>query len=290
MSSVRIEMFAYAKINLALAVVGQREDQYHELESVMQSIELHDVVRVERKGSGLVCRCGELSGPQNLAYKAAKIFLDNLGKPESVEIVIEKNIPLEAGLAGGSSDAAAVLRALNHMFAQPFTLLKLRQMALQCGADVPFCLTGGTMWATGIGEVLQALPQAPPLPVVLVKPQPGVSTGEVFRRIAKSHSYSRLRREDWEWALKRGNAEGIAGLLANGLEKIAQELVPQISSLKASLLRSGCLGALMSGSGSSVFGIARDSRQAAEIARELRRDDSLQVWVTRFKGEDPVNH
>lgn len=289
MRSLKITMFAYAKINLALAIVGRREDQYHELESVMQSIELHDIVQVERKGSGLVCRCGNLSGSQNLAYRAAEIFLYNLGKPESIEIVITKNIPLEAGLAGGSSNAAAVFRALNQMFAQPFTLQELRKMALQCGADVPFCLTGGTMWATGIGERLEVLPPAPPLSLVLVRPRLGVNTGEAYRHLAESRAYRRLSRVDWERALSQENAGVIAGLLTNDLEQASMELVPQISGIKASLLQEGCLGALMSGSGSSVFGIAGDSRQAAEIARRLSRDKSVQVWATRFQGENPLS-
>ncbi|CEJ06331.1 4-diphosphocytidyl-2-C-methyl-D-erythritol kinase, partial [Acididesulfobacillus acetoxydans] len=282
MSGSEITMFAYAKINLALAISGLREDQYHELESVMQSVELHDLVRVGRRGSGLVCRCGSLSGPQNLAYKAADLFLQRWGRPEGIEIEITKHIPVEAGLAGGSSDAAAVLRALNRLFGLPYTPDILREMAAAVGADVPFCLAGGTMWATGRGEVLEALPAAPAFPLVLVKPRLGVKTGEVYRRWDRSGLRSRLKREDWLAVLRRPAAAKVAALLSNALEPAAMELVPAIAEIKAKLLHAGCLGALMSGSGSTVFGMAESALRAREIARSLRQDRSLHIWVTRF--------
>ncbi|KLU62061.1 4-diphosphocytidyl-2-C-methyl-D-erythritol kinase [Peptococcaceae bacterium CEB3] len=286
MSGSMITMFAYAKVNLALAISGLREDQYHELESVMQSVELHDVVRVGRRGSGLVCHCGSLSGPQNLAYQAANLFLQRWGRQEGIEIEITKHIPVEAGLAGGSSDAAAVLRALNRLFGFPYTPDILREMAAALGADVPFCLAGGTMWATGRGEVLEALPAAPALPLVLVKPRPGVNTEEVYRRWDWSGPRSRLKREDWQAVLRRPAAAKVAALLSNALEPAAIELVPAIAEIKAKLLRAGCLGALMSGSGSAVFGLAESDSRAQEIAKNLGQDQSWQIWVTRFQGEN----
>ena len=144
-----VTTFAYAKINLALAVLGVREDGYHELQSVMQSIALHDVVKVRRTGGDLVCHCGTLSGKRNLAYTAAEMFFKELGLQGGAEIQIEKHIPIQAGLAGGSSDAAAALRLLNQLYNFPLREEKLQELSARCGADVAFCLRGGTAWATG---------------------------------------------------------------------------------------------------------------------------------------------
>lgn len=273
-------MFAYAKINLALAIVSRREDGYHELETIMQSIDLHDTVQIQRKGLGLVCRCGELSGSQNLAYKAAEIFLRYWGKLEGIEIIIEKNIPLEAGLAGGSSDAATTLRALNELFSQPFNQDKLLEMAAECGADVPFCLIGGTMLATGKGEKLESLPAVPLLHLVLVKPDAGISTSQAYRRFDAEGMYSRLKREKWVTALSNVDINELAKLLHNDLEQASTEIVQEISVIKKLLLEQGCLGALMSGSGSAVFGIARDKEHAAKVVNDFR-ERGYRVWQTQ---------
>ncbi|MHB1652479.1 MAG: 4-(cytidine 5'-diphospho)-2-C-methyl-D-erythritol kinase [Desulfitobacteriaceae bacterium] len=281
MRGSQVKMFAYAKINLALAVVGKRQDNYHDLESVMQSIDLHDIVHVKRQGAGLVCQCGELSGPQNIAYRAGKIFLGYLGKPEGIEIIIEKNIPLEAGLAGGSSDAAVTLLALNHLFDKPFSLEQLREMAGECGSDVPFCLTGGTMWVTGKGEKLEELPVAPLLHMVLVKPEAGVNTAEAYHRFSTLGRYSHLEREKWETVLRGGKVHALANILCNDLEQVSVEMVPAIAGVKTLLLEIGCLGALMSGSGSAVFGLVRDEKQASEVVHFLHKKGYQQVWQTR---------
>lgn len=291
-----VKILAYAKINLALAVAGRREDGFHELETVMQSIELHDIVQVRQKGRGMVCQCGELSGPGNLAYKAAEVFLEYWGKPENIEINIAKHIPLQAGLAGGSSDAAATLLALNELFARPFNLLILKEMAEKCGADVPFCLLGGTKWAAGKGEKLEELPAAPRLELVLVKPEAGVNTGEAYRRFDAAGKSTRLERSRWETVLQGGSVLELAGLLSNDLEQVSLELVPEISGIKQLLLQKGCLGALMSGSGSAVFGIARDEVHASEVAGIMLKKGYTNVWRTRtfnkakeseFRSQEP---
>ena len=297
--------FAYAKINLALAIVGKREDGYHELQSVLQSIALHDVVKVRRTERGIVCRCGELSGPQNLAYRAAAIFLRRLSILESktkqraytrtsdsglrtsdygVEIEIEKNIPWQAGLGGGSSDAATTLKLLNEVFRQPFNYGELVEMAVQCGADVPFCLKGGTQWAGGIGEQLEILPPAPHLDLVLVKPPLGVDTGQAYRRFDQAGKLGNLSRVAWQRVLEDKDAPAIASLLHNDLEQISMEMVPAIGRIKRALMAAGCLGALMAGSGSAVFGIADSSRQAQAAAEKLRIRSLGQVWVTRMQN------
>jgi len=272
--------FANAKINLALAIQGIREDGYHELQSVMQSINLHDIVRVRRHGEKLVCRCGALSGPDNLAYKAALMFIEQCGVSRGIEIEIVKCIPIQAGLAGGSTDAAATLRLLNQFYGEPLSIEELVTLAARCGADVAFCLQGGTMWATGRGERLKVLPTAPKLDIVLIKPNTGVNTGEAYRRFDLIGQAGCLKRADWEKALRGDSAQQIAELLYNNLESASIQLVPHILDYKKHLLDAGCYGALMSGSGSSVFGIAKGRQHALQVAETLKKKGLKYVWAT----------
>ncbi|HZK83550.1 MAG TPA: 4-(cytidine 5'-diphospho)-2-C-methyl-D-erythritol kinase [Desulfosporosinus sp.] len=271
--------FAYAKINLALAIHGIREDGYHELQSVMQSIALHDIVRVRRCGVKVVCRCGALSGVGNIAHKAAVLFLEQLGQSEGLEIEIKKVIPVRAGLAGGSTDAAATLRLLNQLYGEPLSRETLLTLARRCGADVAFCLSGGTMWATGRGEGLETLPKAPPMDLVLAKPLAGVNTREAYLRFDLMGQSGSLSQTDWEKALAK-NPTQIADLLHNDLEPASIQIVPEILVLKQYLLEAGCYGALMSGSGSCVFGIAQGKQHAIEVAGQLRKKGFKDVWVT----------
>lgn len=277
--------FAYAKINLALAIQGIREDGYHELQSVMQSIRLHDIVRVRHYGENVVCRCGALSGPRNLAYKIAVEFLKHCGESGGIEIEIEKHIPIQAGLAGGSTDAAATLRLLNQLYGEPLTKQELLTIASSSGADVAFCLQGGTMWATGRGERLELLPTAPKLDLVLIKPNAGVNTREAYHRFDLMGQAGCLRKTDWQKALNGDSAQQIAELLYNNLEPASIELVPHILEYKQLLLDAGCYGALMSGSGSSVFGIARGAQHAIDVAEQLRKKGLKFVWATTTVGE-----
>ncbi|KGP75531.1 4-diphosphocytidyl-2C-methyl-D-erythritol kinase [Desulfosporosinus sp. Tol-M] len=277
--------FAYAKINLALAIHGIREDGYHELQSVMQSIALHDIVRVRRRGEKVVCRCGALSGPENIAYKAAVLFLEQIGQFEGIEIEIVKHIPVQAGLAGGSTDAAATLRLLNQLYGEPLSREALLTLAMRCGADVAFCLRGGTMWATGRGERLEALPLAPLLDLVLAKPFAGVNTREAYLRFDLVGQGGRLTRTEWEKALSQNSSQQIADLLYNDLELASAQMVPEILALKQDLLEAECYGALMSGSGSCVFGIAQGKQHAKEVAERLKRKGFKNVLVTRTVNE-----
>lgn len=280
MEQAFLTTFAYAKINLALAVLGIREDGYHELQSVMQSITLHDIVRVRRCGEKIVCRCGALSGSGNLAHKAAVMFQEQCGQSGGLEIEIEKHIPIQAGLAGGSTDAAATLRLLNQLYDEPLDKEALLALAGRCGADVAFCLRGGTMWATGRGEQLELLPTAPKLDLVLVKPFAGVNTREAYRRFDEIGKSGHLRREAWEEVLTQGFTPQIAELLYNDLEPASIRMVPQISTIKQYLLLAECYGALMSGSGSCVFGIAQGKQHALEVAGQLRKKGFNNVWIT----------
>ena len=273
--------FAYAKINLALAVLAIREDGYHELQSVMQSISLHDIVRIRRCGEKLVCRSGALSGPGNLAYKAAALYLEYCGLSDGIEIEIEKHIPIQAGLAGGSTDAAATFRLLNYLYKKPLDDEGLLGLAEKCGADVAFCLRGGTVWTTGRGERLELLPAAPEMDLVLIKPLAGVNTGEAYLRFDLLGQGGSLNKAEWKKALSQGSAEQIAKLLYNDLEPASIQIVPEILTIKQLLLEAGCYGALMSGSGSSVFGIAQDKEHALKVAGQLKKRGYKYVWVTK---------
>lgn len=272
--------FAYAKINLGLAVREKRQDGYHELQTVMQTVGLYDKVKLTITGYEIECICGGLSGPKNLAYQAAERFMKGLDLKRGVRIEIKKKIPIQAGLAGGSSDAAAVLRGLNHLLNTPYSQEELLELANQLGSDVAFCLQGGTQWAEGRGEKLFALPAAPEMDIILVKPWQGINTGESYRRfdqLGKEHS---LNFEVWQEALSSLSIERVALLLSNDLEIGSQSILPEIADVKKSLMEAGCYNALMSGSGSAVFGIARSEAQAQDIAVSFK-NKGYSVWVTK---------
>lgn len=271
--------FAYAKINLGLAIMDRRPDGYHELQSVMQSIELHDRIKVSLTGSGIECSCGRLSGPENLAYQAAQRFMEGIHSLKGVHVEIEKNIPIQAGLAGGSSDAAATLRALNVLLKEPYSREELQGLARQLGADVAFCLEGGTQWATGIGDRLERLPAAPRMELILIKPPQGVNTGEAYRVFDQEGKSNALDVHAWRESLTSGQVEKIIPLLSNDLEQASMKILPIIVQIKNRLMEAGCLAALMSGSGSAVFGVAESKAQAAEITKRFKETD-YDVWVT----------
>lgn len=277
----KVIMFAYAKVNLGLAITGRRPDGYHELQSVMQSIGLHDRITVSITESGIECSCGELSGSENLAYRAAQLYLAGLDRMKGIHIEIEKNIPVQAGLAGGSSDAAATLQALNILFQEFYSQEQLHEIAIRLGADVAFCLVGGTQWATGVGECLEPLPSAPRLDLIVIKPSQGVNTGEAYRVFDEEGKSTVLDSQAWKNALKLGTVREISQLLSNDLEQASMKILPEIVCIKEALLKeTGCLGALMSGSGSAVFGILESREQAEEVATRFRKM-GYDVWVTQ---------
>ena len=282
-----IKTIAPAKINLALAVTGLRADGYHMIQTVFQTISLYDQIEVELKGEGITCACGNLSGENNLAYKAAARFMDELEGKRSISenvgisISIEKNIPLQAGLAGGSTDAAAVLRSLNKLYSHPFSYEELLEIAAQCGSDTAFCLKGGTQWGEGTGTALTKLPQAPEMNLILVKPTQGVNTSEAYQLFDEIGNLSTLDKALWDETLQKGNREQIGKMLFNSLEDAAFLLVPEINTIKDLLLESGCWGALMSGSGSSVFGILPDRESGLNIQESLANRGFHETWLVK---------
>ncbi len=283
-------VFAYAKINLSLDILGTRPDGYHEVQMLMQSLTLHDTITLRvQPAPGVSLSCSELSLPtdeRNLAYRAASLFLSAYAPSYGVELHLEKKIPSAAGLAGGSSDAAAVLRGLNEMFGFPASDAALSSLGLQLGADVPYCLLLGTALSEGIGERLTPLPAAPACYCLLVKPAAGASTKQVYTDYDALTQTTEIPRPDTEGlldALSTGDYAGLTSRLCNVLEPVTLRLVPEIADLKETLYSLGADGALMSGSGPTVFGLFSTETAAKNAkAHFLRTGYAPRTFLTEF--------
>lgn len=265
---------AYAKVNLTLQVGSRRPDGYHAVMSVMQRISLWDTVTVER-GTGrdtLLCSVPVTENvDDNLCMKATRAFFAETGtKSDGVTITLEKHIPVQAGLGGGSSDAAAVLRALRTLYAPDISDGRLETLAARLGSDVPFFIRGGTQLATGRGEVVSPLPQLAAGWFVVVKPDEGYSTAEMYRRLDEPGSMLVRNSRYMQDAVAANNVHAVAVELHNSFERV----VPKDSSLrtiKDALRAQGALGTLLSGSGSAVFGLFDDQSAAAAAAEALKK-------------------
>ena len=267
-----MEIQAFAKLNLTLDILGKREDGYHDLRMVMQSITLADTLTLEEnQGEGLRVSANLRflpTGEKNLAAAAALRFWEALGRePEDLDIRIEKRIPVCAGMAGGSSDAAAVLRALNQRAGEPFSPKELARLGERVGSDVPYCVLGGTALAEGRGEVLTPLPPLPRCWVVACKPDFPISTPELF---AQADRVKLRRRPDTAGlvaALEAGDLGGVARRMYNVFEDVLPaRLYTRVAEIKNDLIQCGALGANMSGSGPTAFGLF-DRLEAAQEAR-----------------------
>lgn len=274
---------AYAKVNLTLQVGSRRPDGYHAVMSVMQRISLWDTVTVER-GTGrdtLLCSVPVTENvDDNLCMKATRAFFAETGtKSDGVTITLEKHIPVQAGLGGGSSDAAAVLRALRTLYAPDISDGRLETLAARLGSDVPFFIRGGTQLATGRGEVVSPLPQLAAGWFVVVKPDEGYSTAEMYRRLDEPGSVLVRNSRYMQDAVAANNVHAVAAELHNSFERV----VPKDSSLrtiKDALRAQGALGTLLSGSGSAVFGLF-DDQSAAAVAAEALKKTWPWVFVAR---------
>ena len=274
---------AHAKLNLSLDVLSGREDGYHDLCMIMQSVALHDDLAIHLNRTGEFAaqtnRAYLPNDERNIALKAAKVFLRETGNEGyGAFIAMRKRIPVCAGLGGGSSDAAAVLRALNRYFKTGLTQLELEQMGLQLGSDVPYCIAGGTMLAEGRGEILTPLAQLTETDVVICKPNFPISTPELFSRIDSRSSRCRPDTAGILLALERGDVKGLSQRMFNVFEDVLDRRANDINSIKSMLLGFGAYGAAMSGTGSAVFGIFPDSvtaRSAANTLAQLHRETFL---------------
>ena len=283
-----LELKALAKINLGLDVTGRRENGYHDVRMIMQSVYLYDNVRLEKTDADgeirLKSNLGYLpSDENNIAYKAAKILAEEFDIREGVQITLDKHIPVAAGMAGGSSDAAAVLFGMNRMFGLRLSQQDLMDRGVKLGADVPYYIMRGTVLAEGIGEILTPLPAMPKCTVLIAKPPVSVSTKTVYEAL---DSQEVTRHPDIDGiirGLEAGSLEQVAQCMGNVLEDVTIPLYPVIDQIKQEMLAAGAAGAMMSGSGPTVFGLF-ENRAAAKTAQKNIREKSLarQVYVTNI--------
>ena len=269
MQEIRVR--AHAKINLYLDVVGKREDGYHNLETIFHSVELHDDVIIRKQAAKGITVSSEHPGvprdSRNLAYRAANLLSDSIGGIGGIAIDIHKRIPVAAGLAGGSANAAAVLYGVNELFELDLTQETLRQLGGQLGADIPFCLHGGAALGLGIGDQLTRLPTLSDVPLLLLNPGIEISTATVFKKLNFSLTTREKRSIIITSCLEKGDVAGIGKNLNNLLEVPVFSEYPEIAALKAELsTQTGFCGALMSGSGATVFAVMQSGGAARRCA------------------------
>ncbi len=286
----KVTVKGYAKINLGLDVIGKLENGYHLLRSVMQQIDLYDTIELSRLAEAVVIKnvlpaavtdngmritltSDSDAVPldqNNLAYKAAKLLLEHDSISEGVNIHIIKKIPVAAGLAGGSTDAAAVLTGMNELFGLGHSKDELQELGVRLGADVPFCIMGGTALAEGIGEKLTPIQTMPEMYIVIAKPLIGVSTKYVYENL-RLEQVTHPDTEQILAAMQGKDLREMTGLLGNVLESVTIEKYPLIRELKDAMLETGAVGSLMSGSGPTVFGIFDTMEKASEAEIQMRR-------------------
>lgn len=281
-----IEVDALAKINLSLDVLNKRGDGYHQLRMIMQTVELHDTVHIESTDMGIRVTCDNSnvpSGMENIAAKAALLITGQYSIKTGLRIHIEKRIPIAAGLAGGSTDAAAVLRGINELFSMDLTAAELNILAKRVGADVPYCVKGGTMLAEGIGEILKPInPQFSGYEMVLLKPKIDVSTAWVYENLNIGSINERPDTDMLLTAIKEGNLNKLSANMKNVLETVTIPNYPIVQRAKDRLMELGALGSMMSGSGPSVFGFFA-SREAAAKAYDAILDKRWDSYLTRTR-------
>jgi 4-diphosphocytidyl-2-C-methyl-D-erythritol kinase len=277
-----IELDSRAKINLSIDVLRKRSDGYHDVKMIMQEIELHDTVIVETADSGIQLECGckwVPSGEKNTAYKAARLLFDRFNIKAGVRIRLIKRIPVSAGLAGGSSNAAAVLKGINRLFSLGLDQTELLNTGRNIGADVPFCILGGTALAEGIGDALTELEPFPPVSLVLVKPKIGVSTQWVYRNLRLNEITDRPDTDLLISAIRQKRPDIVAENMVNVLETVTAKRFKIIREIEEKFMEHGALGSMMSGSGPTVFGIF-GNRISAENAYEVLKSSRWDTILT----------
>lgn len=295
-----LSLKAYGKINLGLDVLRRREDGYHDVRMIMQTVGIFDrvdLVRKEEPGIEVETNLYYLpTNENNLVYKAAKLLMDEFQVQDGLLIRLRKFIPVAAGMAGGSSDAAAVLFGVNKMFRLGLTTEELMQRGVKIGADVPYCILRGTALSEGIGEVLTSLPPVPQCQVLVAKPGINVSTKFVYENLHAND----LRPEQHPdidgmiRAIKAQDLQEIADKLGNVLETVTVKEYPVIQEIKDKMVEFGAIGSLMSGSGPTVFGLFTNPKAAQQAYEELRYGESSglakQVYLTNFYNQKEENN
>lgn len=271
---MRIREKAPAKINLSLDVLHKRDDGYHEVEMVMTMVDLADHLELEELPRDTIIISSQATyiplDDKNLAFQAAKLMKERYDVRKGVYIHLDKKIPVAAGLAGGSSDAAAVLRGLNNLWRLDIPLDELSILGAELGSDVPFCLTGGTAVARGRGEKLEPIGSPPQCWVVLAKPPINVSTSEIYGKLRADQIQYHPPTRDVIQAIEEKNFEKLCESLGNVLEEVTMNLHPEVRQLKEAMIRLGAEGVLMSGSGPTVFGLVSKESKIPRIYNGLR--------------------
>lgn len=263
-----------AKINLCLDVLYKRDDGYHEVEMIMTMIDLADrieMAELDRDTIVISSQAGYIPlDEKNLAFRAARLLKEKYGVTKGVYIHLDKKIPVAAGLAGGSSDAAATLRGLNRLWGLQLSAQELQQIGAELGSDVPFCVSGGTAIATGRGEILQKCPAPPQCWVIIAKPPIHVSTADIYGKFTQQRVVQRPDIPAMLSSLEQKDLKGVCASLGNVLESVTLAMYPEVDRIKQLMLRLGAEGALMSGSGPTVFGIVSKEAKATRIYNGLR--------------------
>ena len=271
----KLTLEARGKINLAIDVTGKRENGYHDVAIILQEISLADRISLSLNNNGTFAVNSDMKGlpinEDNLAIRAAMTFMKRLGRSEGVDIVLEKRIPVGAGLGGGSADAAGVLKGLNALYGFPFSTETLQEMATPLGADVPFCVLGGCALAEGIGEILTPLPMPPKHHCVIAKPEPSVSTRWVYENLDYIKKPDGLHVPSVVEAIRAGDMAGICKNAGNILESVTIPTYPVVGWLKESMEQAGSILSLMSGSGSAVLGLFETLEDAMWGVEEAKR-------------------
>ena len=281
----KLDLKALGKINLGLDVLGRRENGYHDVRMVMQTIYLYDQIRIEKaKEPGIQIYTNLFYLPvneNNLAYRAADLLMKEFGIKEGVKITLDKHIPVAAGMAGGSSNAAAVLYVINRMFSLGLTQKELMVRGVSLGADVPYCIMRGTVLAEGIGEVLTPLAAMPGCYVLIAKPPISVSTKVMYEKLDSHKIEVHPDIDGIIDGLKLHDLRKVAACMGNVLENVTIEEYPVIEDIKKIMIREGALNAMMSGSGPTVFGLFDDKRRARQAAFGIKeRQLARQTYVT----------
>lgn len=281
-----MKMKAYAKINIALDAIGKREDNYHLLRMIMQTVDLYDVIDIEKiNDSNISISCNKHYVPtdeRNLAYKAAVLFRDEFNIKDGVKINIKKNIPVAAGMAGGSTNAAAVLVIMNKLFNVNASLEVLKEIGLKIGADVPYCIEGGTALCEGIGEIITPLKPFENKILVVLKPNFGVSTKEVYTNLDINKIRKHVNIEGLIQAMENDDLDYVSKNMKNVLENVTLKKHTILKNIKEDMRKSGALGAMMSGSGPTVFAFFDDMLTAQRAFEFLKgKYKYSDVYITR---------
>lgn len=289
----KISIQAMAKINLGLDVLRRRENGYHDVKMIMQTVNIYDTLDfVKLTEPKIIVKTDSMELPtdeNNLIYKAAKLLFEKCGVTQGVEILLTKRIPIAAGMAGGSTDAATALVGVNQLFGLGLTMDELKEIGVKIGADVPYCIEGGTALSEGIGEILTKLPDAPDCFVVVAKPEISVSTKYVYENLHANELKYHPDIDGMVEAIREGDLDGVCKRMENVLETVTETKYPIISDIKKLLKDAGAKNSLMSGSGPTVFAIFEDEETANKALQVVKNSGlAKQSFVTVFAKETQV--